>query len=169
MKHCNEINNILQKYDAFVLRMGLVHLFNSGVEKLTAADIEADCAQILAHTPENAIISAEMMASIHRCAAELAKIDVIEIFKYIQTELEFDGVHVHPGKFLRFQDKETGQVITEFLVPSDVDDDTIRETANLLKPCCNMGAEMAADVISYAFSMKGIRPEPIVYDLTFEI
>lgn len=166
------IERIYKEYGEMVFRMGLTHLFNVGADKLLNSDIEADCADMIATTPANSLISGEMQAQIHRCGAALAKIDVWEIFKFIQTEIGIDSVQTHPGKFLRFQDRRTGHVITEFRVSCDTDKGDIYEvvkimgiTANSLSP----SQDVLAECIHRAFRMKGIRPEPINYDFTFEL
>lgn len=77
------IEKIYSNYGEVVFRMSLTHLFNIGADKLLNSNIEADCADLIANTPDNSIITGELAAQIHRCGAELAKIDVWEIFKFI--------------------------------------------------------------------------------------
>lgn len=86
----NEIADVESKYGAVLFRMGLTQLVDVGVRHLTDDNIEASIRQIIAEGEINkangvvTIMTLEFQCEIVRCAAELAKFSIWDLFAYIK-------------------------------------------------------------------------------------
>ena len=88
-----EINAIENKYGLALFRMGLTHLVDVGIRHLTDENVDESIKQILANgeaDKANGVVTfmtAEFQCDILRCAAELAKFSVCELFAYIKEHI----------------------------------------------------------------------------------
>jgi len=84
------INDLENKYGLVLFRMGLTHLVDVGVRHLTDENVEESIKQVLAEVEAikanggHPIMTAEFQSSIIRCAAELAKFSIWDLFLYIK-------------------------------------------------------------------------------------
>ena len=89
----NEIIAVENKYGLVLFRMGLTHLVDVGVRHLTDENVEESFSQIMAEGEANkadgavAIMTPAFKCEIVRCAAELAKFGIWELFAYIKNHL----------------------------------------------------------------------------------
>ena len=88
-----EINAIESKYGIALFRMGLTHLVDVGIRHLTDENVEENIKQIMANGEADKangvvnVMTAEFQCAILRCAAELAKFSVWELFDYIKKHV----------------------------------------------------------------------------------
>lgn len=89
----NPIEKIENKYGHVLFRMGLTHLVDVGARNLTDEKINETIQQIKAENDEIkakggcSIMTVNFQIKIVRCAAELAKCDIWELFNYIKKQL----------------------------------------------------------------------------------
>jgi len=121
-----EITAVQDKYGLAVFNMGLTHLMDVGVRHMTDENIEAGINRILAeaNNPNSGtpFITPKLQCGIIRCAAELAKFSIWELFAFIKKhifiqtetnnheagtcpncrngELEYDGGKVTDGNYI---------------------------------------------------------------------
>ena len=96
----NVITVIENKYGHVMFRMGLTHLVDVGVRHLTDEVVEDCIRQITADEEANkangviTVMTPKFQCGIVRCAAELAKISIWDLFAYIK-----ENVHIgaEPG------------------------------------------------------------------------
>ena len=88
-----EINAIESKYGIALFRMGLTHLVDVGIRHLTDENVEENIKRIMANGEvEKAngvvnVMTAEFQCAILRCAAELAKFSVWDLFAYVKKHV----------------------------------------------------------------------------------
>lgn len=82
------IKNIEDKYGAVIFGMALTHLVDMGVRHLTAFNFNEEVKQINEENEQYSLISAEFQIEIVRCATELAKFDIWDLFYYIKCYLQ---------------------------------------------------------------------------------
>jgi DNA transposition AAA+ family ATPase len=88
-----EIRNIEDKYGPFLFRMGLTHLFDAGHRHMTEENVAASIEMIHAKEQENqakgvkTVMTPHFQCEIVRCAAELAKFSISELFLYIKKHV----------------------------------------------------------------------------------
>ena len=88
-----EIRNLEDKYGLIPFRMGLTHLVDVGHRNLTDEDVEEAFRQIIAEGEsdnENGIktfLTPEFKCELVRCAAELAKFSIWDLFAYIKDHV----------------------------------------------------------------------------------
>lgn len=111
-----QIKAIREKYGEPMLRMAIDHVIGVGINNLKNVNADEVCAQILKETPANAIMTPEFSAELMRCAIELSRVSIGDILKYIQTDMKYDGVTVHPGIIIRFMQNATGHNIITCVV-----------------------------------------------------
>lgn len=121
----DKIKSIYQKYGDLVFSLAVPHLLDCGRTNLNRMDVEKEVAKILATYPNSdndpaPMVSTELKAEVLRCAAELAGVDTIEILKYIQTDMRFRGVNVHPGNIVFFKDRQTGKVYSDLVLNKEL-------------------------------------------------
>ncbi len=86
----NEIARLENKYGSLLFRMGLTQLVDVGVRQLTDDNVEASIKQIIAEGEINkangviTVMTPEFQCEIVRCAAELAKFSIWDLFAYIK-------------------------------------------------------------------------------------
>lgn len=86
----NEIARLENKYGSLLFRMGLTQLVDVGVRHLTDDNVEASIRQIIAEGEINkangviTVMTPEFQCEIVRCAAELAKFSIWNLFAYIK-------------------------------------------------------------------------------------
>ena len=89
-----EIENLENKYGLVLFRMALTHLVDVGVRHLTDENVEESIKQITAKDEVDKakgvipIMTAAFQIEIVRCATELAKFSIWDLFYYIKN-------HVH--------------------------------------------------------------------------
>lgn len=87
------INNLENKYGLALFNMALTHLFDVGVRHLTDANVEASIKQIIAKDEADranggtSIMTVDFQCEIVRCAAELAKFSIWDLFLYIKKQV----------------------------------------------------------------------------------
>ena len=85
-----KIRDIENKYGLVLFRTGLVYLADVGVRHLTDENVEEGINQIIAEgevDKANGVVSVmtpEFQCEILRCAAELSKFSIVELFAYIK-------------------------------------------------------------------------------------
>ncbi len=88
-----EIYTIENKYGLVLFRMGLTHLADVGIRHLDYVNVNEAIKQITANEEADKangivnIMTAEFQCKIVRCAAELAKFSVWELFAYIKNHV----------------------------------------------------------------------------------
>jgi len=88
-----EICAIENKYGIALFRMGLTHLADVGIRHLDDGNVNEAIKQIAANEEADKangvvnIMTAEFQCEIVRCAAELAKFSVWELFAYIKNHV----------------------------------------------------------------------------------
>jgi len=86
----NAIRNLENEYGLALFRMALTYLVDVGVRNLSDEDVEDSIKQIVAEDEEikangdSPIMTAEFQSSIVRCAAELSKFSIWDLFLYIK-------------------------------------------------------------------------------------
>lgn len=86
----NEMARLENKYGSLLFRMGLTQLVDVGVRQLTDDNVEASIRQIIAEGEINkangviTVMTPEFQCEIVRCAAELAKFSIWDLFTYIK-------------------------------------------------------------------------------------
>jgi len=91
------ISDIENRYGLVLFRMGLSHLADVGMRHLTDEFVE-ECVKQIIEKDEAAkskgsiqIMSADFQCEIVRCAAELAKCDIWDIFYYVKGYVHIAG------------------------------------------------------------------------------
>lgn len=85
------IKAIEDKYGLVVFRCALSHLISCGSQMLSLSEeIAKTKANINENTPNNSIMTASFQCAILDCAVELAKLEVWDLFRYIQTDVSID-------------------------------------------------------------------------------
>ena len=88
-----EIRTIENKYGIALFRMSLTQLVDVGIRHLTDENVKENIKKILAEGEEDqangvvTFMTAEAQCEILRCAAELAKFGVWELFAYIKNHV----------------------------------------------------------------------------------
>lgn len=145
-----QIAEIRKKYGEPMLRMAIDHVISVGTNNLKNVNADKVCAQILKETPENSIMTPEFSAELMRCAIELAQVPVGDILKYIQTDMRYDGVTVHPGIIVRFRQNATCHNIMTCVIPADTEEETLEEAVKTLED--RLEAYIDKKGSAYAFS-----------------
>ena len=128
-----QISELGKKYGEHMVRMAIDHVIGVGANNLKDVDADAVCKKILKETPENYIMTPEFRAELMRCAIELARNPIGDILKYIQTNMEYDGVTVHPGVILEFKQNATCKHIMSCVVPADTNDCTLDDVVKAVE------------------------------------
>ena len=87
------ITAVENKYGLVLFRMGLFHLVDVGVRHLDDENVEAAIRQIISEGETDkangviTIMTPDFKCEIVRCAAELAKIGIGDLFAYIKKHL----------------------------------------------------------------------------------
>jgi len=85
-----KIRDIENKYGLVLFRMGLSHLVDVGIRHLTDENVEEGIRQIIAKGEADeakgmvSVMTPEIQCKILRCAAELSKSSIVELFAYIK-------------------------------------------------------------------------------------
>ena len=122
-----KLNEISRKYGEVVLRMSISHLMLKGAETFMDIDLEAECEKSRRETPENSILSAELIEQIIRCCHELAQINAWDLLCFIKAYVEIDGVYMQPGRLLHFCGNATGDDIGTYVVPNETTEEQIED------------------------------------------
>lgn len=177
----NEIRAINKKYDETVFRMALDHLFRVGsdaLSKVSEEEIAKVCNTIIETEPKNSLMTGEVRANVLKCAYELSKISVWDIFKYIQGEMRIDGMTVHPGAIIRLVREYNGKELSTVVVSADATDECIDKAFEAIgnkvseyKRLYGSGLHSfnAYDEIKAAFNDVGIRVKTIEPDKTLYV
>lgn len=120
-----KIMQIYNKYGDFVFNCAVPNLMDMGARILQKMDIEAQCQKVIETTPDQAIVSGDVQADILRCSAELAQLKMSDILRFVQTDMRFVGVKIHPGRVVCFVRKKNGARIMTAVLPAETTDDQI--------------------------------------------
>ncbi len=88
-----EINNLESKYGLVLFRMGLTHLVDVGIRNLNNDNVKESIQQIIAQGEADRangivpIMTPEFQCEILRCASELAKFTIWDLFMYIKKHV----------------------------------------------------------------------------------
>ncbi len=163
---------ISRKYAEPTLRMAITHLIDKGREAFVNLDIEETCKKVLAETPKNSLITAELQAEIIRCCKELCEVDIWDILRYVKTEIEIYGVYTVNGQLLRFLKNATGDYVAAYIVPNGADDEQISEASERLDVLIDeygkahngfYGNIDYRELIKKAFAEQGITLKSLTY------
>ena len=127
-----KLTDIARKYGEVVFRMSVSHLMLKGSEAFTDIDLESVCEKARKETPENSILSEDLIDQIIRCCYELAQVDAWEILCFIKTHIQIDGVYTQSGKLLHFCGNATGDSIGVYMVPNETTDEQIEDAKKRL-------------------------------------
>jgi hypothetical protein len=89
----NGVRAIEEKYGLPLFGMALTHLVDVGVRHLTDENVEESVKQILSADKEselkgiNSVMTPEFQCAIIRCAAELARHSIWDLFRYIKFDM----------------------------------------------------------------------------------
>jgi len=92
-----EINVIENKYGNVMFRMGIAHMVDVGIRHLTDENVSETIKQITVNDEEAKakgsipIMTVEFQCEVVRCAAELAKFGVWELFAYIKEHIAIEN------------------------------------------------------------------------------
>lgn len=131
-----KIRQIYNKYGDFVFNCAVPHLMDVGARNLQKMDLEAQCRKLIETTPAQAIVSGEVQADILRCSAELAQLKMNDILRFVQTDMRFVGVKIHPGRVVCFVRKKTGARILTAVLPAETTDDQIAKICSRVDSHC---------------------------------
>ena len=145
-----QIKAIREKYGGLMLRMAIDHVIGVGINNLKNVNADEVCAQILKETPANSIMTPEFSAELMRCAIELSRVSIGDILKYIQTDMRYDGVTVHPGIIVRFRQNATCHQIMTGVIPADTAEETLEEAVKSVEDA--LEAYIDKNGSAYAFS-----------------
>lgn len=145
-----QIDDIRKKYGEPMLCMAIDHVIGVGINNLKDVNADEVCAQILKKTPANSIMTPEFSAELMRCAIELSQISIGDILKYIQTDMRYDGVTIHPGIIIRFRQNATCHNIMTCVIPADTEEETLEEAVKTLED--KLEAYIDKNGSAYAFS-----------------
>ncbi len=172
-----KLTEIARKYGEAVLRMSVSHLMLKGSEVFAEIDLEFECEKARRETPENSILSAELIEQIIRCCYELAQVDAWDILCFIKAYLEIDGVFSQPGKLLHFCGNATGDNYGTFVVPSETTDEQIEDAEKLIEDAMDEYAKRHhsdfsefdyGEAFSKAFREVGVKlRQPEYYETIF--
>ena len=88
-----KIRDIENKYGLVLFRMGLTHLVDVGIRHLTDENVEESIAQIIAEGEADeadgvvTVMTPAFQCEILRCASELSKFSIWELFAYIKKHV----------------------------------------------------------------------------------
>lgn len=88
-----EIKNLENKYGLVLFRMGLTHLMDVGIRNLNDDNVEESIQRIIAQGEADKangivpIMTPEFQCEILRCASELAKFNIWDLFMYIKKHV----------------------------------------------------------------------------------
>ena len=125
-----KIMQIYNKYGDFVFNCAVSHLMDMGARNLQKMDIEAQCKKVVETTPDQSIVSGDVQADILRCSAELAQLKMSDILRFVQTDMRFVGVKIHPGRVVCFVRKKNGARILTAVLPAETTDDQIAKISS---------------------------------------
>ena len=145
-----QIDEIRKKNGEPMLRMAIDHMIGVGINNLKDVNADEVCARILKETPVNSIMTPEFSAELMRCAIELSQISIGDILKYIQTDMRYDGVTVHPGIIIRFRQNATCHNIMTCVIPADTDEETLDDAVKAVED--KLERHIAKTGSAYAFS-----------------
>ena len=145
-----QIDEIRKKYGEPMLRMGIDHVIGVGINNLKDVNADEVCARILKETPANSIMTPEFSAELMRCAIELSQISIGDILKYIQTDMQYDGVTVHPGIIIRFMQNATCHNIMTCVIPADTNEEMLEDAVKTVED--RLEAYIDKTGSAYAFS-----------------
>jgi hypothetical protein len=84
-----DIRALEDKYGLPLFGMALTHLVDVGVRHLTEENVDASVKQIMADNTDDSLrfMTPEFQCAIVRCAAELAKFSIWDLFGYVKKYL----------------------------------------------------------------------------------
>ena len=170
-----QISELSKKYGEHMVRMAIDHVIGVGVNNLKDVDADAVCKKILKETPENYIMTPEFRAELMRCSIELARNPIGDILKYIQTNMEYDGVTVHPGVIVEFKQNATCRHIMTCIAPADTNEYALDEVVKAVEDkleayITEKGSAYGfsyCQAIEEAFKAANIRLKDTPVDLTY--
>lgn len=148
----NQIKEINKKYGEHMVRMAIDHMVGVGANNLKDVNADEVCAKILKETPENYIMTPEFRAELMRCSIELANVSIGDILKYVQTDMAYDGVTVHPGIILEFRQNATCRHIMTCIVPADTDEEKLDEAYQKIESKVDAYLEKTGSCYGFSFT-----------------
>lgn len=122
-----KIKEIWKKYNDYVFRLAVTHLFSVGIENLKNINIDVVAKECIENTPDNYPMTGEFRAQLMRCAYELAQLPMWDILKFVQTEIKIDNTTVHPNVFVQFRSASTNEEYLSFALPADTSEFDVEE------------------------------------------
>lgn len=148
----NQIREISKKHGEHMVRMAIDHVISVGVNNLKDVNADEICAKILRDTPANYIMTPEFRAELMRCAIELANVPIGDILKYIQTDMAYDGVTVHPGIILEFRQNATCNHIMTCIAPPDTEEEKLDEVYKVIESKIDAYMEKTGSCYGFSFT-----------------
>ena len=147
-----QIDEIRKKNGEPMLRMAIDHMIGVGINNLKDVNADEVCARILKETPVNSIMTPEFSAELMRCAIELSQISIGDILKYIQTDMRYDGVTVHPGIIIRFRQNATCHNIMTYVIPADTDEETLDDAVKAVEDKLERHIDKTGSAYAFSFT-----------------
>lgn len=147
-----QIDEIRKKNGEPMLRMAIDHMIGVGINNLKDVNADEVCARILKETPVNSIMTPEFSAELMRCAIELSQISIGDILKYIQTDMRYDGVTVHPGIIIRFRQNATCHNIMTCVIPGDTDEETLDDAVKAVEDKLERHIDKTGSAYAFSFT-----------------
>lgn len=147
-----QIDEIRKKNGEPMLRMAIDHMIGVGINNLKDVNADEVCARILKETPVNSIMTPEFSAELMRCAIELSQISIGDILKYIQTDMRYDGVTVHPGIIIRFRQNATCHNIMICVIPADTDEETLDDAVKAVEDKLERHIDKTGSAYAFSFT-----------------
>lgn len=147
-----QIDEIRKKNGEPMLRMAIDHMIGVGINNLKDVNADEVCARILKETPVNSIMTPEFSAELMRCAIELSQISIGDILKYIQTDMRYDGVTVHPGIIIRFRQNATCHNIMTCVIPVDTDEETLDDAVKAVEDKLERHIDKTGSAYAFSFT-----------------
>ncbi len=147
-----QIDEIRKKNGEPMLRMAIDHMIGVGINNLKDVNADEVCARILKETPVNSIMTPEFSAELMRCAIELSQISIGDILKYIQTDMRYDGVTVHPGIIIRFRQNATCHNIMTCVIPADTDEETLDDAVKAVEDKLERHIDKTGSAYAFSFT-----------------
>lgn len=147
-----QIDEIRKKNGEPMLRMAIDHMIGVGINNLKDVNADEVCARILKETPVNSIMTPEFSAELMRCAIELSQISIGDILKYIQTDMRYGGVTVHPGIIIRFRQNATCHNIMTCVIPADTDEETLDDAVKAVEDKLERHIDKTGSAYAFSFT-----------------
>lgn len=82
--------DVIRSKDEMMFRMAISHLMDVGIRHLTEENVRSTCEDIMKQDDSRSFMTNQYMCDLVMMAGELAQIPHIDLFVYIQREVEYD-------------------------------------------------------------------------------